>query len=416
MSVLPDIPEGLPKTVLCIVVYNRLHHLKHWLKCWEQSIRAGAQLVVIHNRDATDPSYEELCQHHDVLYISRPNVGFDTGAFQDVCLGRLEGFPDWERLLWVTDDTFPMRPSFLLEFHGAMLPGVGVACMEVSPHVTKHIRTTGFMIDHDVARRLTFPVDRIWTKQQCYHFEHRGRKQTLYQQVKKMGLEIVMVAHREQSPMWDIGYHRRLDRLQELQRVFGELERPDRVLVICPVYKNYPQIVSSMLTQTHQNWELELVHDGPDTEGIKLLIPQDPRIRWRETSKRGGCWGHYIRQTYVEHYADEFDFVVITNADNYHTPVFLEYMYRGFEESPSSVAVYCAQMVHSYKAWQVIDCRLEQGFIDCAGVMVRAWAAQEAGWNDITTHSADWTYFSDLIVKFGAHRFHKVAGCLLTHN
>lgn len=422
MSVLPQVPHDLPKTVVCIVVYNRLHHLKHWLKCWEHCVQVGAQLVVIQNHDADSPSYQELCEEYGALYLARPNVGFDIGAFQDVCADRLLGFPAWERLLWLTDDTFPMRPTFLQEFHEAMVPGVGIACMEVSPYVSRHVRTTGFMVDRAVAERLTFPVDRIVTKQQCYLFEHRGRKKTLYNQVKAMGLDCVMVASRERSPAWDIGYHRRLDRLAEHEQVFGKLELPNRILVICPVFRNYPQIVSSMLTQTHQNWDLFLVHDGPDLQGIKHLVPNDPRIHWTETPKFGGCWGHYIRQACVAHFCDprdtdnDFDFVVITNADNYHTPVFLEYLYRGFEQNPAAVAVYCAQMVHSYKAWQVIDCRLEQGFIDCAGVMVRAAAAHEVGWNDITTHSADWTYFSDLIVKFGAHRFHKVAGCLLTHN
>jgi len=408
--------RDLPQTVISIIVYNRLHHLQHWLKCWDQCEQAGAQLVVIHNQDEPDDTYRQACEEHGVIYIPRPNLGFDIGAFQDVCMDRLPGFPPWERLLWVTDDTFPMSKDFLARFHEAMKPGVGIACMEVSPYVTRHVRTTGFMLDRLTAKRLTFPVDPVRTKQQCYLFEHRGRKKILHNQVISMGMDCVMVAPRETSPMWDIGYHRRLPRRAEHEAIFGKLEVPDKVVVICAIFENYPQIVSSMLTQTHPNWELLLIHDGPDTKNVGQLVPADPRIKFSCTPKRGGCWGHYIRQVALECCTEKADFVVITNADNYHTPVFLEYLHKGFLERPDAVAVYCGQMVHSYKAWQVIDCRLEQGFLDCAGVMVRASAARMVGWNDITTHSADWTYFSDLIEKFGPHRFHKVAGCLLTHN
>jgi hypothetical protein len=409
---------AFPKTIVSVIVYNRFHHLKHWLECWDKCEHYGAQLVVIHNVDEVDPMYQKACSDHGAIYISRHNIGFDIGAFQDVCRERLAGFPSWDRLLWMTDDTFPMSTDFLKVFHRAMEPGVGVACMELSPYVTMHVRTTGFMIDKSTAVRLKFPVETVRTKQHCYIFEHRGASQILFQQVKAMGLKSVMAAPRDKSPMWDIGYHRRLDRLAEHEKLFGRIAPNDKILVVCPVYKNYPQIISSMITQTHQNWELLLIHDGPDTENIKALVPKDERIKWMETAKRGGCWGHYIRQVCVEHYTEGmgYDFLVITNADNYHTPVFLEYMHAGFQERPSAVATYCSQMVHSYKAWQVLDCRLEQGFIDCAGVMVRCWAAKEAGWNDITTHSADWVYFQDLISKFGAHRFHRVVGCLLTHN
>lgn len=410
---------SLPKTLVCVVVYNRYHHLRHWIQCWHKCEQRGAQLVVIHNTDDPDPIYEEVCKEPGITYIQRANVGYDIGAFQDVCRNRLKGLPVWDRILWMTDDTFPMTPDFTLPFHQALdNPEVGVACMELSPYVTMHVRTTGFMIERKVAELLTFPVERILTKQHCYLFEHRGQKKILYSQVKAMGLDCVMVETRETSPMWDIGYHRRLDRLEEHVRLFGPIDLNDRILIICPVYKNYPQIASSMLMQTHTNWKLMLVHDGPDEANVRSLVPNDPRIEWKETGKRGGCWGHYIRSIGIDIYGEHhgFDYIVVTNPDNYHAPVYLEYLLRGFYERPNSVAVYHSQMVHSYKAWKVIDCRLEQGFIDCAGVMVRAWAAKSAGWNDISSHSADWTYFYDLMQKFGTHRFHKVEGCLLTHN
>lgn len=407
----------MSKTIVAVVIYNRFLNLVHWLECWEKCDKTNAELIVIHNTDGTETEYQEACEKHGVKYIRRKNIGFDIGAFQDVCRGRLNGFPPyWERVLWVTDDTFPMRFDFVKRFEAKLTQGVGVACMEVSPYVTKHIRTTGFMIRRETAERLKFPADPIVTKQHCYLFEHRDKSNVFYQQIIKMGLRVEMVANRTESPMWDTGYHRKLDRQKEHEEMFAEIKTGDKVMFICPIYQSYPQIISSLLMQTHKNWRLYLVHDGPETKGVEALIPADDRITFIIAPKHGGSWGHYIRQVGIETQKDNADFVCVTNADNYHVTTFCEYMLRGFERNPEAIAVYCSHMVHSYKAWQVIACKLERGFVDSAGVVVRSKQAAQVGWNDITSHSADWQYFYDLIQKYGADKFYKVDGCLLVHN
>lgn len=397
------------KTVLCIIIYNRYDNLVHWIDCWEKCDQ-GARMIVIHNLCEEPERFQKLCQQNGITYIPRINHGFDIGAFQDVVNGRLD-IGEWERLLWCTDDTFPMHKDFLSQFEKAMQPGVGVAAMDISPYVTTHIRTTGFMIDKKTAQKLRFPADPIITKQHCYLFEHRWRRLTFYDQVRSMGLRSVQVAPREISPMWDSEYHRRLDRRKEHENTFGKILVSDKILFICPIYNQYPAIISSLLMQTHENWELWLVHDGP----CELPdIPEDARIRFIATDQHRGKWGHYIRQEYLQ--KANSDFVVITNADNYHAPVYCEYLLKGFEKHPSAVAIYCSHMVHSYKAWQVIPCTPARGYIDCAGVMVKTQVAKAVGWSDIESHSADWTYFSDIIKNHGARSFQPVTGCLLVHN
>lgn len=88
-------------------------------------------------------------------------------------------------------------------------------------------------------------------------------------------------------------------------------------------------------------------------------------------------------------------------------------MLKGFGDGV--IATYCESMVHSYKAWGVIPCSLKRGYIDCAGVMIKANAAKQVGWRSLE-HSADWTFFEDLIKKFGVNAFVKIKGCLLVHN
>jgi hypothetical protein len=294
--------------------------------------------------------------------------------------------------------------------------------MEVSPYVREHIRTTGFSISRKVAVKLQFPADPVITKQHCYLFEHRDPRNTFMAQIRRMGLHVKMVAPKEISPLFDTGYHRRLKREVELDMVWGVEVSPaapvipknPKVTIICPIYKSFPAIISSLIMQTYSNWELLLIHDGPDEGFVRQYVElvNDDRIKFSETPEHRGAWGHYIRSEYIQ--KAEGDFILVTNPDNYHTPVYLEYMLKGFGDGV--IATYCESMVHSYKAWQVIPCMLKRGYLDCAGVLVASSAAKTVGWNNTTEHSADWLYFQDLITRFGQQSFMKIKGTLLIHN
>jgi hypothetical protein len=90
-------------------------------------------------------------------------------------------------------------------------------------------------------------------------------------------------------------------------------------------------------------------------------------------------------------------------------------MLQGFEND-SIRATYCAQMVHSYVDWKILECSIKRGFLDCAGVVMRNETAKAVGWNDTESHSADWEFFNDVVKGYGLSVFNKVEGCLLTHN
>lgn len=396
-------------TSVVIIVYNRLENLKLWFDCWNLCDKTNAKLVVIHNYDHIRDTLSNESIPDGIIYIPRRNVGLDIGAFQDVCRGRLNGFPEYDKLLWITDDTIPMKRNFVSLFESAYKPGIGCACMEITAlRAPMHVRTTGFMISKEVAKKLKFPVDPIINKQQCYQFEHRG-SETLYSQINKMGLKSVMVDIATRSPLWDIGNRLHFNRMAEHNREFSIPAAGKKVLFICPMFNNYPQIISALMCQTHHNWELWLIHDGPGTNPKC----EDSRVKYMETAKHQGNWGHYIRRDYLQKEHDA-DFVVITNADNYYVPSFCEAMIAGF--GFNNVATYCAKMVHSYVKWGILECRLSRGYLDCGGVMVRADVANEIGWRDIESHSSDWIYFADIIQKYGAARWSKIPGCLFTHN
>ena len=207
------------KTVVAIVVYNRFRNVQEWIKCWQKSVTDNAELVVIHNYRFPEEKrkYEPYCRKHGIAYISRKNIGFDIGAFQDVCRGRLEGFPEYDYLLWCTDDIWPQRPSFIQEFHDAFTDGVSVVCYEISKEVNPHIRTTGFMMERSGVEKIQFNLDPIISKAQCYDFEHRDRVNSFMDQVKRIGAA-VQVCDVEQSPLWDTGHNSREAMRRRLRR------------------------------------------------------------------------------------------------------------------------------------------------------------------------------------------------------
>ena len=419
------------KILVVVMVYNRADNLKLWLNAWNKSNNLNAELMVIINSDEANHrvEYSFLAEYPFVQIAIRRNVGYDIGAFKDLCSGIITN-EHFDILLWCTDDCLPMHKDFVEHYCSKLLkPGVGISCMHISNEVRPHIRTTGFAITMDVAKRLTFPASPMVTKEDCHQFEH-GEKNNLLQQIEAMGLSAVIPSKLQDSYLCDIDYPATKHRIDEHYDVFKPNE-DKLVTFICPVYNTFPEIVSSLLCQTHKNWQLLLIHDGPNDTDIVGLITHlnDPRIHFIETSERQEQWGHPLRQwalEAIEKGTFRADFIVITNADNYHVPTYIETMLRGFKDD--TIAVYCDKFVTHYKTHQVkpdgtyivhtygvIDTKLELGHIDCACVMVRKDAACKVGWHDMS-HSSDWTYFSDLLDEYGKNRWTKVLGTLLIHN
>lgn len=407
--------------VVAVIVYDRFNNLKEWIRCWAMCETDNAELVIIHNypNEIERESFSEYCQNLGIKYIPRINVGFDIGAFQDVCRNRLEGFPDYEYLIWCCDDALPMRKDFIKQYiDKANQPHIGCVALEISPSVRRHIRTTGFCVPRHVAEKLEFQVDPIVTKEDCYQFEHRGGNKIFLDQVISMNLKAIQLSPIQSACFWDSGFKRYKSREREHYNLFPKPPQSNaKIAFICPVYNSYPEIISSLINQTHTKWELHLVHDGPNSTGLRKLVEtiNDPRIIYTETENRSGKWGHMLRRDWLEKLkGSDADYICITNADNFHVPTYCEYMLKGFTNG--QVATYCAQMSHSYIGWKIIDCKLQLGHIDCAGVLVRADVATDVGWTDIEGHSSDWTYFKAIMDKYGKEKFTKVDGMLLVHN
>lgn len=224
------IPGNIPKVTVVVVLHDRINNALHWIKCWNKCDTNGAELVFIHNDNGQDYSK----QLSGFRYIKRKNIGFDIGAFQDVCKGRIQLSYDY--LLWCIDDTFPMSKHFIQQYLDGFGKRIGVVCMHLSTEITPHIRTTGFCLHRDTASRLLFPADPVVTKDHCWQFEYRARL-TLLTQITIKGLRVAQVDLFYRSAMWDSNYHKRnegamllshiLDRTDEHRRIFGYTDPED---------------------------------------------------------------------------------------------------------------------------------------------------------------------------------------------
>jgi len=215
----------LQKTIIAIIIWNRFDNLKLWLNCWNQCDRSGAELIIVHNLEQDNERYAQLCSDYGIKYVPRENKGFDIGAFQDVCKERLKGFPNkWDSLIWITDDCIPMAKDFARQYLTHLEAG-NLPCYEISDVVKTHVRTTGFSVTKEVAKKLTFPKDPIENREDCYHFEHKS-KTALYEQIISMGKKPVMIApDLKTSPLWDEGVRGHLELKGKHEQVFPPLPK-----------------------------------------------------------------------------------------------------------------------------------------------------------------------------------------------
>lgn len=210
-----------PSVIIFVIVYNRVDNIKRWISCWKQGFQRGATIHIIKNSDGqTDEEVIRLCKEAEIPCTLRQNIGFDIGAFQDVCMGRLDSEP-FDAMIWVADDMAPMKKEWWLHIiYCLMSPGVGIASTHVSWEYRKHCRTSGFAIRKETAVKLVFPADPITTKDECYDFEHRGN--TLHDQVVKMGLQVLQVSQRFDDLLWDTDHFKYLtENLLRFNSVFS---------------------------------------------------------------------------------------------------------------------------------------------------------------------------------------------------
>jgi hypothetical protein len=210
------------KIIVVVCIFDRFENLRRWAHAWSMSETTDAKLFFINNHYAgVDTSYwEQFCKNSNINYQIRPNIGYETGIIQDVVTKTLLSEEDWDVLFFVTDDTIPMKKTFIQTYIKELeKPDVGLVCMEISGQVTPHVRTTGWCVTKQIAEEIQFPEGIIDDKSKCYHFEHTGGEDTLMSQILRMGKRVVQISSLENSEIWDT-HHTPLNRWEQWHTEF----------------------------------------------------------------------------------------------------------------------------------------------------------------------------------------------------
>lgn len=153
-------------------------------------------------------------------------------------------------------------------------------------------------------------------------------------------------------------------------------------------------LIASFRAQTHPNWELVVVHDGPGPESRRLVdVVDDPRIVFYEAEHRGS-WGHPHREAALRRCTG--DILGLTNEDNYYVPVYLEAMVNALETKNVDL-VYC-NTIHSHHLWAPMDVALQKGRIDLGSWLANRSAVADVPFRDFS-FAGDWTFLSDVLAK-----------------
>lgn len=173
-----------------------------------------------------------------------------------------------------------------------------------------------------------------------------------------------------------------------------------KIRIIAVTYAHTTELevfIGSLLLQTCRDWTLEVWHDGSPSEKVRQIMQKyesDERVVLRWSESRMGLWGHPNRKTGLDGLqCSHGDYILITNADNYYTPNFVEDMLdMTFAVDGSEVGIVFCDTIHSHLRWRYHRSTLREGGLDMGCGIVRADVAQSVGfrWDNF---SADGKYF-----------------------
>jgi len=169
--------------------------------------------------------------------------------------------------------------------------------------------------------------------------------------------------------------------------------------------------VYSFLSQTYQNFEIFIHHDGPlnDSSLADKFRQISDKITFIDDLEHKGHWGFYHRHN-VSLIEPCSEWVLYTNEDNYYVPTFLETMINKAINSDSKM-VYCNCLHNDYN-YSVLDTRVAQNYIDMGSFISHIDLVKTTPWTDFTGN-ADGIYAEKIAAKTTPVKINEV---LFVHN
>ncbi|WP_394790931.1 glycosyltransferase family 2 protein [Rhodoferax sp.] len=183
-------------------------------------------------------------------------------------------------------------------------------------------------------------------------------------------------------------------------------------------------LLASLRCQTVQNFDVIVIHDGPNVETRQVVSrysSEEPdKYKYIETTTRYNDYGHTLRDMGITEAQGEF--ILITNGDNYYAPRMVEFMFEAIDAKTLDFAMW--DIVHSHTCpgitRQPSYCNFSiypiREFVDIGSFMVKTAIAKQVGFRG-KLHSDDALYVEDILARPGATlRIGKVHKTLMVHN
>jgi glycosyltransferase involved in cell wall biosynthesis len=143
-------------------------------------------------------------------------------------------------------------------------------------------------------------------------------------------------------------------------------------------YNNIQCLIYSLLSQTYDNFEVILIHDGYDAKHDEIIKPylNDTRFKCIYTEQRYDDWGMTLRNKGLEFATGEW--IINTNDDNYYVPVYLEELKKVIDNKPECNFVYYDCVLnhhniinHNKKDYGLLRPELKHSYIDMGQFTVK---------------------------------------------
>jgi len=188
--------------------------------------------------------------------------------------------------------------------------------------------------------------------------------------------------------------------LHELQTIFATMEfavDPPLVSVLIWCGTKYPAnfllgLLLSLERQTYWNWEAVIQTDGPRDDVRQMLKCEwlsASKIHLHETPEVRGWWGFHYKQAGFA--LCQGQYVVATNDDNYHHPVYLQKMMQVAELGYDLVICGLIGPTAIYAR-----CVPIQGDCDIACALVRRDLLEKVPWPEVNAPSDDGVWIERL--------------------
>jgi len=169
--------------------------------------------------------------------------------------------------------------------------------------------------------------------------------------------------------------------------------------------------ISSLKLQTNNNWKCIIYNDGPN-EYIKNVVNEfnDHRIRYFDSEKPNGFWGHYNRRKSLEYVDTEF--LIQTSIQDYYIPTAVDELSKSSVMDNDLILFNC---LHNHFNYRTLNSTPKIAHVDWGCHMIRTNISKIVGIENPESPTCD-GLFVEKCMEYPNIKYYKLDKILTVHN